>query len=45
MISSYEDIDTVESNKSADNSENRVNIGNYYQTVVKKTTGLKIDIF
>jgi hypothetical protein len=37
---SYEDIDTAESNKSAANSENQVDIGNYYQTVVKKTTGL-----
>jgi len=40
MISSYEDIDSAESNKSAENSDNQVNIGSYYQTVVKKTTGL-----
>jgi hypothetical protein len=40
MISSYDDFDTAESNNSAANSENQVDVGNYYQTVVKKTTGL-----
>jgi hypothetical protein len=40
ISSSYEDIDTAESNESAANSENKVDVGDYYQTVIKKTTGL-----
>jgi hypothetical protein len=35
MISSYEDIDTAESNKSAENSDNQVDMSTYYKTVNK----------
>jgi hypothetical protein len=35
MLSSYEDIDTDESKKSNDNSDNQVNMSNYYKSVYR----------
>ena len=42
MISSYEDIDTAESNKSAENSDNQVNISSYYKTVTRVNKGKSV---
>ena len=42
MISSYEDIDSAESNKSAENSDNQVNMSTYYKTVTRVNKGKRV---
>jgi hypothetical protein len=42
MISSYEDIDSAESNKSAENSDNQVNMSTYYKTVTRVNKGKSV---